>query len=325
MEILKEHVGLVNQTQESNLVISSVSENRIENEFSEKISISAAEIIKNARLLFESGDKSLSNNLLRAYLNRDFKNTIVMQTLASQLESSQKYSESIRIREQILKIDYGFMTVFQLAQSYYLNGDDQLALDKYYEALSILTEEDETLFEIYKNMGNIFVRQGDFDAAEEYYNKACTLNNRSDILFVNYATLEVQKQDFEKARECFRHAVEINPENDKAWIGLAMVHNHFADFELGWANLEKGLDINPKNRTGVYLFAQWALRDQKYSKAIHIIENYLSDIDCDEDLSLSLINFYCLLGNAAAAKLELQKLEFWIPESSNVKRLKCLI
>lgn len=324
MEILNENVSLGSENNQSK-VLNNTTTNQLNKELNANISIAAAEVLKNAQILFENGEKSLALNLLRVALNRDHTNVIIMQQLAKYLEGLKKFDESIKIREQILKIDYGFMTVFHLAQSYYLSGNDQLALDKYYEALSIMVEDEDVLFEIYKNMGNIFVRQGDFEAAEEYYNKSCTISDQSDVLFVNYATLAVQRSDFDRARDYFRNAVEINPQNDKAWIGLAMVHNQFADFELAWANLEKGIDINGKNRTGVFLYSQWALRDQKYLNAVKVLESFLSEVECDEDLSLALINFYILLGNVQAAKIELSKLDFWLPESENVKRIKCLI
>jgi tetratricopeptide (TPR) repeat protein len=201
-------------------------------------------------------------------------------------------------------------------------GRDQEALESYYEALSVITEENSVLFELYKNMGNIFVRQGDFDGAEEFYNKAYTVNSQSDVLLVNYGTLEVQRSDYDKSLYCFRKAVEVNPANDKAWVGLAMVHNEFGDIELAWANIESALDINPTNRTAVHLAANWGLRDTKIEKAIEYLQQYLASVEQDEDMSLVLINLFCTIGHLEKALLEMERVLLWNPDHKEVRQLK---
>jgi Tfp pilus assembly protein PilF len=166
------------------------------------------------------------------------------------------------------------------------------------------------------------VRQGDFEGAEDYYNKAYTLNPDSDTLLVNFGTLEVQRQDYDKSLYCFRQAVEVNKRNDKAWVGLAMVHAQFGDQELAWANLETALDINPKNRTAVHLLANWGLRDGRFAQSVSVLQSYLGEVDFDEDLSLVLINFYCSGSQIDEALLECERVLLWNPENQEVSDLK---
>lgn len=278
--------------------------------------------LRNAQLLMKHREYTLAMNLLRQASNKDSKNPQTLDLLATCLERAAKVEEALIARKALAQIDFGFDSLYKYATALYKTGKDQEALEKYYEALAVLTEENVHLFELYKNMGNIFVRQGDFDGAEEYYNKAYTLNAQSDVLLVNFGTLEVQRNDFEKSLYCFRKAVEINPENDKAWVGLAMVHNQLGDSDLAWANLESAIDINPQNRTAVHLAANWGLRDSKVQKAIEALQSYLSCVEDDEDMSLVLINLFCSVGQLDVALLEMERVLLWNPDHQEVRKLK---
>ncbi len=281
-----------------------------------------ASFIKNAQILMKHKEYPLALNILRQASNQDSRNSITLKLLAKCLESSSRINEALIVRKTLTDVDYGFESLYGYATSLYKLGRDQESLDKYFEALALLTEENENLFELYKNMGNIFVRQGDFDAAEEYYNKAYTLNSQSDVLLVNFGTLEVQRNDYDKSLYCFRKAVEVNADNDKAWVGLAMVHNQFGDGELAWANLESALDINPQNRTAVHLAANWGLRDGKNQKAIEALQAYLGSVEEDEDMSLVLINLFCSTGQMEKALLEMERVLLWNPDHQEVRSLK---
>lgn len=281
-----------------------------------------ARFLKSAQLLMKHREYPLAMNLLRQASNLDSKNISTLKALGECLERVNRIDEALIARKALVTVDYGFESLYELGTTLYKLNRDQEAMDKYYEALSVLTVENAHLFELYKNMGNIFVRQGDFDAAEEFYNKAYTMNPNSDILLVNFGTLEVQRQDFEKSLFCFRRAVEINAENDKAWVGLAMVHNHFADTDLAWANIETALDINPRNRTAVHLAANWGVRDHRVLKAIDALQIYLANVEQDEDMSLVLINLFCSSGQFDRALLETDRVLLWNPSHAEVRGLK---
>ncbi|MBS1970032.1 MAG: tetratricopeptide repeat protein [Bdellovibrionales bacterium] len=282
----------------------------------------AALLVANARVLMKHREFALALNLLRSASNRQSKNTVILNLLAECLERTQRFDEALIVRSAAVKVACNFEQVHKLATLYYKLGKDEEAHGRYFEALSLLTEENEALFEIYKNIGNILVRQGDFEGAEEYYNKAYTLNPGCDTLLVNFGTLEVQRQDYDKSLYCFRQAVKANPKNDKAWVGLAMVHAQFGDHALAWANLETAVDINPSNRTAVLLLASWGVRDRREDQSIEVLQNYLGQVEFDEDMSLALINLYCSNSQISEAKLECERVLLWNPENQEVASLR---
>jgi tetratricopeptide (TPR) repeat protein len=194
-----------------------------------------------------------------------------------------------------------------VAETYYLSERDDLALASYREVLKRVVENPDTLFEIYKNVGNIHVRASDFEAAEEYYDKAYTIRPDSDVLMVNYGTLEIQRGAFAEAVARFRHAVELNPANDKAWVGLALVHRQMGDQELSWANLQRALDINGKNRTAIRLICEWGVNDGKWTDTIVRLQSYLQADGNDAEVGFMLAKVFTSLGRFPEARIELER------------------
>ncbi|MBX3041666.1 MAG: tetratricopeptide repeat protein, partial [Bdellovibrionaceae bacterium] len=208
---------------------------------SNPLQVETATLLTNAKVLLQAGETHLALNLLRQACSRDSKNPTILRPLAETLEKCGYGEEAMKVRDALSRYDYGFESVFNQAQALYRLNKDAEALNLYYEALSILSDEHPALFEIHKNMGNIFVRSGDYEGAEESYNKAYRIDSESDALMVNFGTLEIQRGDKGRALSCFRQAVELNPSNDRAWAGLAMIHHEFGDHDLAWGNLERAL------------------------------------------------------------------------------------
>lgn len=283
--------------------------------------IAVATMLTNARLLVKGNELSLALHLLRAASNRESKNPAVLRLLAEVLEKTNRHDEALVARRALARVDGGFETTFEHAQALYRAGRDEEALAAYYDALSQMTEEHPALFEIQKNMGNVFVRRGDYDSAEECYNKAHAINPRSDVLLVNFGTLEVQRGDMGRSLEHFRRAVELNSANDRAWAGLAMIHDRFGDHELAWGGLERALDINPMNRTAVILAAHWAIRDQSPRRAIPRLQDFVSAGEADDEISLALVNLYCAAGRIDLANLETGRVLAWSPARADVREL----
>lgn len=281
-----------------------------------------ARLLLNADLLLKYQEVDLALNLIREACNRDSRNPIVLDKLAEALSHKGRKEEELKVRFQIKNIFSDFYSTYKYADCLYQMGKDDLALQNYFEALALMGENADYLFQIYKNIGNIYVKILDFEAAEEYYNKAYTLNSESDTLLVNFGTLEIQKKDLDKALFCFRKALGVNAKNDKAWVGLALIHNEFGDRDLAWANLEKSLDLNPINRTAALLIANWAQRDSCYEKGLYYLKKYLIEENFDEEASLVLIQFLCIGNRFAEALCEVEKSLAWNPDNKKMYELR---
>jgi tetratricopeptide (TPR) repeat protein len=281
-----------------------------------------AVLVANADLLIRHGEGDLALHLLRQCLYLNSHHSEALKRLSSCLNKREELGLKTKVFETLVQSDLCFETMAGLAHCYYLGGDDQKARETYFEALKLLTDESKGLFEVYKNLGNIFLREGDFDSAEEFYNKAFTLDSQSDVLLVNLGTMALQQQSHDQAVERFREALQINPRNGKAWVGLALVHNAVGDHVLARANLENALDADSSNRTAVHLAASWAVRDQDFSFAIEALQDYVSQVDQDEEMSLLLIHLLCLRSQFLEARLELERLLLWDPSNEKLLQIE---
>ncbi len=291
----------------------------------------AAVMITNADVLIKAEEKSLAEHLLRQCLYLNPKHPEALKKLAEITNGTQL---RLKAYETLIQTEYSFKNLSHLGNSYYQNGQQEKSKEIYEMALSAATEEHPELFEIYKNLGNIFMREADFDAAEEHYNKAFAVNPLSATLHVNLGTLAMQKADNPTALEKFRSALELDPKNDKAWVGLGMVHHDMGDFVLARANIENAMDINPLNRTAVQLAATWAAQNHDFGFAIEALQNYVSNfvgnVDfsqedasfCDEEMSLLLIHLLCLRNQFFEAKLEIERLLLWNPKSQKLQKIE---
>ncbi len=194
------------------------------------------------------------------------------------------------------------------AKDYFAKGNFKAATEVYQQILTTFHYNLEILFDAYKNLGNIAMSISDFDGAEENFNKAYTINSKSDELFVNYGVLEIQRKSLAKAVDRFRQAIEINSKNDRAWIGLALVHREFSDHDLSWADLTRALDENPGNETALTLSIEWGMADGRLASSASFLKNYLTNVNDSNDMRLALSKILFCQGNYLQAKEEIKPL-----------------
>jgi tetratricopeptide (TPR) repeat protein len=228
--------------------------------------------------------------------------------LGQRLRARGRLDEAYRIFNNVLKIDYRFETLNALGQvAYELDRIDE-AFEYLQAAVCVAPESAPEHFEVFKTLGNIFVRRGDFLSAEDNYHKAHRFNPNSDVLHVNFGTLSIQKSDWEVACEHFRHALAVNPSNDKAWVGLALCHRMKGDFELAWGNIEAALEYNPLNDVALGLSLDWGAQDGREFRALELIRHFLVSGGWNEKMSLAFAWLSWRRGDAHIARLELERL-----------------
>lgn len=241
--------------------------------------------------------------------------------LAERLRKMGQLSEALKVLRNALKIDNGFTTLTMLAHAEYENGEDDAAMKHYQEAILVAPEESPELFEIFKNVGNIHVRRGDLDLAEDNYNRAHRIQASSDVLFVNMGTLCVQKQAWDEALEKFRAALVLNMFNDKAWVGLAIGHRMKSDRELAWGNLEAALEYNPLNEAALTLALEWGVQEGRESRILEMIRTFLIEGGWNEKMSLAFCWLSWRRGDRVIAEVELERLLAVNPNHENALKL----
>lgn len=264
-------------------------------------------LLRHTGVLMQAREHRLAINLLRNVLMRAPDHPQALFRMGQCFREQSRFDEALKCFRALYKCTRSQESQILVAETLYLSERDEMALGAYREVLKTVVADQAQLFEIYKNVGNIHVRAGDFESAEEFYNKAYCINPGSDVLMINYGTLEIQRENLGEAVERFRRAVEINPENDKAWVGLAIVHRQMGDAELARGNAERALDINSKNRTAIRLAVEWCVQDGVLTSSVEHLQNYLA-VECeDAEMSFMLAKILTQIGRLGEARLELER------------------
>lgn len=215
----------------------------------------------------------------------ELRNSLDSVVLLKKLIESKQYEPALDIYHQMdmkSKMDIDLqMTVYEIYEN--LN-DYPKALRCLHNVCDQLKDNDPLFFDIYKAMGNIYLKCGDIDSAEEKYNLAYGIDSEDEALSVNYGVLSIQKGDYSQAKERFSKVISVNSASDVAWVGLALVHRSFSDSELSRACLLRALDENPLNRLAVQNIYSWSEQDG-VEISEEILANYLEANPDDSELS----------------------------------------
>ena len=131
------------------------------------------------------------------------------------------------------------------------------AKECYLAALDKITEPCSLLFIVYKALGDIYLLKSDFPMAEEYYNKASTLNPSCASLIFHRAVMHLKEKNYIEAEKYFQIFIQSHSCSAKAWLGLALTRKALGDEELALACLNRSLDIKPQNPRSLNLKRQW--------------------------------------------------------------------
>lgn len=226
----------------------------------------------------------------------------------------------VKIAKALAKSSPTAANLARLAKVLDSQNQSELAVSLFEQALLTAPDSNEALFEIYKSLGNAYLKLGDFESAEENYNKAFTLAPHSSILHINLGTLAIQKNEWHKVQHHFREALRLDPSQDKAWTGLAIYHNYMGDRDLALANLKKSLDLSPSNRVAILLLVNWS-PSQSSLEALDRLIKYISLNPLDQEMSLLLIQVASSIQQIEIAKIEATRLILLDPNNQQYQQV----
>lgn len=278
-------------------------------------------LFHNANILFNFKDFNDALILLREGLNLDSFNVTLMDLCRKTLSQIGLRDESLKLLESSQRIHYTPEKSIELARIYVANEKNDQALAQLFDVLSQLVEDEALLFETYKNIGCVYLKEKEFDLAQEYFHKAYAINSSDDTLLVNLGVLEYLKKDVSQSLFYLREAINNNQKNDKAWVGLAMAHLEFGDRDLSWSNLTKALDVEPMNRTALILLNDLAESDSQLEYCQNALIKFLEGENFDEQISHLLIHVFIKRNDFQRAQLESLKSYLWNPQSTKNQEL----
>lgn len=231
-----------------------------------------------------------------------FKNMHWVETLRG-CEEGQVYAA-----RKLVDCDSSLENQFLLASALNKAGAEREALGTYHLIIDQSTAPSWLLFSCFKNMGNIYLKMKDLEAAEEYFNKANTIYNNDLNLLLSYGYLYLQSGNLNSSREKFSEILAIDKSHVEAYIGLAIVHATVGEFELACANLCQALEIEPQHKLALYLHYQWSQQTAEFS-SIEFINAFLSQKPQDEEALTLKVGWYIKTQNFRKAYETLPELK----------------
>jgi len=181
---------------------------------------------------------------------------------------------------------------YLLAQALFTSENDREALSVYHQILDQLAEPTWLMFSIYKNIGSIYMKAKDFEAAEESFNKAHTINSDDLNLLVSYGYLYLHAGRLNEAKDRFAAILEKDKDFSEAYIGLGILHATVGEFELACANLSHVLDKTPSHKLALYLHYTWSDKHLSSEASIDFINNFLKEFPRDQEALTLKVGYY---------------------------------
>jgi tetratricopeptide (TPR) repeat protein len=181
---------------------------------------------------------------------------------------------------------------YLLASALVKSGNEREALDVLHQIVDESTEASWLLFTVYKTIGNLYLRAKDFEAAEEYFNRAFAINSEDLNLLLSYGYLFLHLGQLDQAKLRFADITCRDKDFAEAYIGLALVHSSVGEFDLACANLAHVLDRQENNKMALFLHYNWSDKAENPDVTLDYIDNYLKTNPQDEQALTLKISWY---------------------------------
>ena len=130
-----------------------------------------------------------------------------------------RYKEALDYGLKALEISRYDVRVIQIVgEAYYYLGNNQEAL-KYLEEYTVIAPTGDLIGEVYYQMGEIFIRLGEYNRADLALSTAVFYNPRIALWWARLGYAREQTKDYRYAMEAYGKALQLNPNLNDALRG----------------------------------------------------------------------------------------------------------
>lgn len=210
------------------------------------------------------------------------------------LESKKSSPEGkVYAARKLVEVEPSIENQFLLANALTSADQEREALEVLHHIVDQVTEPSWLLYTVYKNIGSLYLRCKDFEAAEEYYHRAYAMNKEDLNLDLCYGYLFLHSRRLDEAKQKFADILLKDADFTEASIGLALVHAAVGEYDLSCANLTSVLDKNPNHKLALYLHFNWSQQSSEtVTSTIDLINNFLKENPQDEEALTLRVGWY---------------------------------
>ena len=197
-----------------------------------------------ARVYVEQGRAAEALPYARAAADAEPQNAVYAFTLAQAFEAAGETESAVSSYQKAVELNPGYLDAMINLGALY----DRL--QRYAEAESILktaVAEDESNFEAWNNLGNVYYHQKKNDAAVDAYKKARTLRPNDTTVIYQTALACFDAGRIADAERAFLDLIEADPQNAEAYNDLGNLYFQAGEIDKAKDCYRKVLEINPRH------------------------------------------------------------------------------
>jgi tetratricopeptide (TPR) repeat protein len=259
-------------------------------------------LMKNADLLFDSGDYPLARNIYKTILKSGEHTSPILHRLGRCFEAEGKHEEARSNYEEAIAYHPTLDSYQRLAASLVRQNKDQQAAEVMERALNLKDISKSFRFELLKASGNCWTRVQKADEAEKSFKKALEIDPSADEIRSNLGVLYLQNNKIAEAKRHFQDAIASNPKNHQALAGLGSCFLAEEDKKQAHDCYAKSLEIELNNPTAIFYLVKCAYEIKSYSVAANILYEYIQIAPVNTNLLYSLAGLQFHLGRVHEAK-----------------------
>lgn len=264
-------------------------------------------LLKNAEVLFSSGDYVLARHIYKTILASGERSANALFWIAKCYEAEGKFNEAQTHYEESIAYHPSLEAYQNLAALLVQYKKHQQAAELLERSLNLKHLSSSTRVEILSIAGNCWLEAKVLERAEKCYRKALEINPLSDRILASLGALFLDSGRTVEAKRVFEEAVAINSRSDKALFGLGSCHYAEGDKRTAHDYFVRSLGIKIQNPVAIFNLVKCAYEIRSYASAAKIVSEYVQVAPVNANLLYSLAGLHFHLGRITEAHATAKK------------------
>lgn len=236
-------------------------------------------------------------------MEKNPENPRAIDNYAAALLGRGETDKAIQLLEKAMEIKKNEPWIYyHFAKAYYIKEEYKKAM-KYLYFLDKLEFDKDLVYALYarsyKGLGNL-------ETAEKYYEKSLSYNPKQFELYNNLGNIYLDRKKYEKAVEQFQKALYYQKDYAKAHLNLGIAYSFLNQYEKAYANIQKAVELRPEYALSRYNLGYLEEKQGNLEKAL---ADYQKALQLDPQTTEAKERLGLVMGKIKYFNINMQKIE----------------